>query len=123
MNPQNPLDRIHIRDLKARCIIGINDWEREKKQDIVINLTLHADLSAAGQSDRIGDTVDYKDLRNRIIDAAESSRYFLIERMAEAIAQLCLEDPRVQRVDVAVDKPGALRFARSVAVEVTRTRR
>lgn len=123
MEPENPLDRIHIRDLRARCIIGINDWEREKKQDIVVNLTLHADLAAAGQSDRIDDTVDYKDLRNRVIDAAESSEYFLIERMAEAIAQLCLEDPRIQRVDVAVDKPGALRFARSVAVEITRTRR
>jgi len=120
---ENVLDRIHIRDLTARCIIGINDWEREKKQEVVINVTLHADLSRAGASDRIDDTVDYKDLRNRILTAVEASEYFLIERMAEAIADLCLTDPRVERVEVEVDKPGALRFARSVGVEITRTRR
>jgi len=120
---ENALDRIHIRDLTARCIIGINDWEREKKQDVVINVTLHVDLSRAGASDRIEDTVDYKDLRNRIMSAVEESEYFLIERMVEAIADLCLTDPRIQRVDVSVDKPGALRFARSVGVEITRTRR
>ena len=67
--------------------------------------------------------MDYKDLRNRISSAVEVSEYFLIERMAEAIAELCLADPRVERVDVTVDKPGALRFARSVGVEITRTRR
>jgi len=120
---ENVLDRIHIRDLTARCIIGINDWEREKKQEVVINVTLHADLSRAGASDRIDDTVDYKDLRNRILTAVEASEYFLIERMAEAIADLCLTDPRAERVEVEVDKPGALRFARSVGVEITRTRR
>jgi FolB domain-containing protein len=123
VDPEKVLDRIHIRDLTARCIIGINDWEREKKQEVVINVTLHADLSRAGASDRIDDTVDYKDLRNRILSAVETSEYFLIERMAEAIAELCLMDPRVERVDVSADKPGALRFARSVAVEITRTRR
>ena len=54
------LDKLHIRDLMLRCIIGLNDWEREKKQDILINITLYADLITACQSDNIEDTVDYK---------------------------------------------------------------
>jgi FolB domain-containing protein len=116
------LDRIHIRDLDLRCIVGLNDWEREKKQDVTINLTLHADLGAAGTSDDIGDTVDYKRLKDRIVALVEGSDFRLIERLAEAIAEIALEDPRAARVDVAVDKPGALRFARSVAVEISRTR-
>lgn len=117
-----PLDRIHIRDLQLRCIIGIYDDERRDKQDILINLTLHADLSKAGQSDRIEDTVDYKTIKKRVIKHVEGSACYLIEHLAEEIAMIALEDQRVQRVDVMVDKPGALRFARSVAVEISRDR-
>jgi FolB domain-containing protein len=122
MNDQRPLDRIHVRDLAARCIIGVADWEREKRQEIAISLTLHADLSGACRSDRIADTVDYKQLKGRLLAFVEDSEFQLIERLAEGIAELCLAEPRVQRVDVLVDKLGALRFARSVAVEITRTR-
>lgn len=117
-----PLDRIHIRDLQARCIVGIYPAERENLQDVVLNITLHGDLRTAGLSDNIEDTVDYKTLKKRLLAMVEKSDFFLIERMAEECARLCLEDARVRRVDVAVDKPGALRFARSVAVEITRFR-
>jgi len=114
------LDRIHIRDLEARCIVGIYPAERENLQDVVLNITLYVDLSTAGGSDNIDDTVDYKTLKKRILKMVEASDFFLIERMAAICAEMCLEDKRVRRVDVTVDKPGALRFARSVAVEITR---
>ncbi len=90
------------------------------KQEVVINITLHADLRKPCESDNIADTIDYKKLKQRVLALVEPSGFFLIERMAEAIAQVCLEDRRVLRCDVGVDKPGALRFARSVAVEVSR---
>ncbi len=116
------MGRIHIRDLLVRCILGINEGERRAKQDVVINLTLHADLSQAGKSDRIEDTVDYRALKKRVLAMAEDSQYFLVEALAEAIAELCLEHQGVQQVDVCVEKPHALRFAHSVAVDITRTR-
>jgi FolB domain-containing protein len=116
------LDRIYIRDLQLRCIVGLNDWEREKRQDVLINVVMHADLSRAGSTDSIEDSVDYKDIKHRIISLVESSEFYLIERLAQAIADLALEDPMVKRVDVTLDKPGALRFARSVAVEISRAR-
>jgi len=114
------LDKIHIKDLMIRCIIGLNDWEREKKQDVLINITLYADLAAAGQSDRIEDTVDYKAIKQKVVDMVEASSYMLVERLAQHVAEICLENPRVQRVKVMIDKTGALRFARSVGVEITR---
>ncbi|MDJ0765984.1 MAG: dihydroneopterin aldolase [Myxococcota bacterium] len=114
------LDKIYIRDLAARCIIGFKGWEREKKQDVLINIALYADLSTAGKSDQVADTIDYKQVKHRVLDMVEGTSFFLIERLAEAIAARCLEDARVKRVDVIVDKPGALRFARSVAVEIAR---
>lgn len=116
-----PLDRIHIRDLTARCIIGVNPEERREKQEVVVNITLFADLNKAARTDRIEDTVDYKALKKDVIEAVEGSDYFLIERLAERVAAICLERP-IERVEVSVDKPGALRFARSVAVTLTRAK-
>jgi FolB domain-containing protein len=116
------MDRIFIRDLALRCIIGVQDFERKEKQDVLINLELEADLSTPGASDDIGDTVDYKTLKKRIIALVEDSRFKLVEALAEAIARTALEDPKVERVKVLVEKPGALRFARSVGVEVERVR-
>ena len=116
-------DKIHIRDLHMRCIIGTSPDERREKQDVLINLTLYTDLAAAGRSDRIEDTVDYKMLKKRVIGMVAESSCSLIEHLAERIAEVCLAEARVGRVSVSVDKPGALRFARSVAVEIVRDRK
>ncbi len=115
------LDRIYIRDLLVRCIVGINPEERTKKQDVVINITLFADLRAAGESDQLEHTVDYRALKKEVLAVVEPSSYLLVEALAERIATICLERPLVQRAVVRVDKPGALRFARTVAVEIERT--
>ena len=88
----------------------------------VINLAIYADLRKAGQSDRFEDAVDYRAIKKRIVSMVENSRYYLVEAMAEAIAEICLDHPAVTKVQVRVDKPGALRFARSVGVEITRER-
>jgi D-erythro-7,8-dihydroneopterin triphosphate epimerase len=116
------LDVIYIRDLLARCIVGIYQDEREKKQDVIINVAMECDLREAGRSDDISHTVNYKDIKQQILQHVESSQYFLIERMAEAVADICLANGRVQAVQVTIDKPGALRFARSVAVSIHRGR-
>lgn len=117
-----PLDRIHIGDLLLRCIIGVRDWERETKQNVLLNMTLYADLSKAAASDDIEDTVDYVTIKKNVIDLVEGSSFYLVEALAQAVAEVCLRDPQVQKVDVRVEKPGALRFARTVAVEMTRER-
>jgi FolB domain-containing protein len=118
-----PLDRIHIVDLLVRCIIGTLPEEREKSQDVMINITLYADLHAACRSDRLDDTVDYSALKQRIVRMTEGSSFQLVETLAQAIADLCLAEARVRRVSVRVEKPTALRFARSVGVEIERENR
>lgn len=116
------LDRLHIRDLRVRCVIGVFAEERRAKQDVNINITLYADLAKASKSDRMEDTVDYKALKKRIVNEIEASSYYLIERLAGRVAELCLGEQRVQRVLVLVEKPGALRFARTVGCEIVRER-
>jgi FolB domain-containing protein len=114
-------DRIEIRDLLVRCIVGINPEERVKKQDVIINLTLFGDLRQAGLSDDIEDAINYKTLTKRVLDHVEESEYFLVERMAHKIAEIAVLEFGIQRAIVSVEKPGALRFARSVGVVIERT--
>jgi dihydroneopterin aldolase/D-erythro-7,8-dihydroneopterin triphosphate epimerase len=116
------LDRIHIRDLRLRCIVGINPEERRKKQDVEIDITLYADLRAAGRTDAMEDTVDYRAIKLKVVEEVEASSFFLLEGLAEHVADVCLCDPRVVRVRVRIEKPGALRFARTVGVEIIRDR-
>ncbi len=114
------MDRVLISDLAVRCIIGVNDDERREKQDVLINLTAFTDMRAAARSDRIDDAVDYRELRTRVVEIVERSQYYLLEALAQAVADVCLEHPGVSKVIVRVDKPGALHLARSVAVEIER---
>ena len=116
------MDRIYIRDLTLRCIIGVHPDERRSKQDVLINMVLECDFGKAPETDAIEDTFNYKDINKKVIKLVEASDFNLIETMADRVAAICMEDERIRRVTVTVDKPGALRFARSVAVEVTRER-
>ena len=116
------MDQVIIRDLSARGIIGINNWEREKPQEILINLTLFTDLRAAGQNDDIADSVNYRTVAKKVLAHAESARRLTVEALAADIARICLGEPGVLRARVRVEKPGAVRFAHSVGVEIERER-
>lgn len=117
------MDKIIIKDLLMRGIIGINSEERIKKQDILVNLVLYADTRRAAETDDIDDAVNYKTISKLVIDRVENGSDFLVEKLVTDIARLILTDyPQIQKVQVRVEKPGALRFAKSVGVEIERTR-
>jgi dihydroneopterin aldolase/D-erythro-7,8-dihydroneopterin triphosphate epimerase len=116
------MDKIFIRDLLVRCVIGINEEERRTKQDVVISISMMTDTRKAAGTDSIEYTVDYRALKMRVLEMVQNSEFHLVEALAEHIARLCLEDHGVSEVTVSVEKPTALRFARSVGVEITRKR-
>ena len=116
------MDKIIIRDLLLRGIIGINPDERVKQQDILINLVIWADIRQAATSDAIEDAVDYKSITKRVIQHVEESSDFLVERLVTDLARLVITEFGVERVMVRVEKPTALRFAESVGIEIERTR-
>ncbi len=113
-------NRIYIRDLALRCIIGVYPDERRERQDVLINVVMDCDFGPSAETDDLADTVDYKRINKEIVAMVEQSRFNLIESMADRVAAICLGHAGVRKAKVTVDKPGALRFARSVAVEVTR---
>lgn len=116
------MDKIIIKDLLARGIIGLNNWEREKKQDILINIVIDTDIRQAGETDTIDTSVNYRTIAKKVIAHAESAERFTVEALAEDIAKLCLEDPNAVSARVRVEKPGAVRFAASVGVEIERAK-
>ena len=113
---------IRIDNLRVRAILGINDDERVKKQDLIINYSMELDATEAAATDDVEKTIDYKDVNKRIIDFVEGSSFFLIETLVSRLLEILMEDERVQRATVRVDKPTALRFADSVSLEDTVTR-
>jgi D-erythro-7,8-dihydroneopterin triphosphate epimerase len=115
-------DTLFIRDLLIRTVLGISIEERRDRQDVLVSLQLEADTSAAGQSDDLEDAVNYRTVSKKILALADHAHMHLVEHFAEEIARVCLEDPRVRAVTVTVEKPGALRFARSVGVTIRRDR-
>jgi FolB domain-containing protein len=117
------MDQIFISDLVARGILGINEWEREKPQEILINIVLFGDLHRAGTSDDIRDTINYRTIAKKVQAHAETAQRFTVEALATDLARLCLEEPGVQKVRLRVEKPGAVRFSRSVGVEIEREKR
>ena len=116
------MDRILIKDLLVRCVLGLSAEERREKQDVLISVVLFVDLAKAGRSDRAEDTVDYRAVKKDVLAMAEASEYRLAEALAERVAGVCLDHAGVDRVQVTVEKPGALRFAHSVAVQIDRSR-
>lgn len=116
------MDQVIIKNLVARGIIGINDWEREKPQEILINLVLFADLRKAGEMDEISHSVNYRTVAKKALAHVESAQKLTVEALAAELAEICLQEPGVQKVRVRVDKPGAVRFAESVGVEIERSR-
>ena len=113
---------IRISDLRLRAIIGTNDWEREHKQDIVINITMEFDAAKASQSDNLTDTVNYKTITKKIIKEVEASEFFLLEKLTDTVLKIVMEHPMVTQATVRVDKPFALRFADSVSMELSAKR-
>lgn len=114
------MDKTIIKDLVVRGIIGIEEWERKKPQEILINIVLYSDQSKAAKSDDIEDCVNYRTVAKKVCAHAETAQRLTVEALAADIAKMCLEEPHVQKVVVRVEKPGAVRFAASVGVEIER---
>lgn len=117
------MDRIIVRNLLVRGVIGVSDRERANPQDIVINLVMYSDVSKCGVSDSIHDTVNYRTVAKEVMAHAEKAARYTVEALAEDVAKICLEHSGVQGVMVRVEKPGAVRFSESVGVEIERFRK
>lgn len=114
------MDIIFLKDLKAECVIGVWNWERQIRQRVTINLEMGTDIRRAAASDQLEDTLNYKAVAKRVVAFVEESEYQLIETLAERIADLLLEEFSIPWCRVTLDKGGAVRGSRGVGVVIER---
>jgi 7,8-dihydroneopterin aldolase/epimerase/oxygenase len=118
-------DRIVLTGMAFQARHGVNDWEKERAQRFEVDVELELDLLAAGRSDDLGRTVDYRGVYEAVRGVVEGPPLDLIEALGETIAaRLLAANPTVDEVVVRVRKPevqlgGPLDHA---AVEIARQR-
>ena len=117
------MDRIFIKNLNLLTIIGINDLERTRRQRIVLDLELSADVAQAARTVDIAYTLDYKKLSDALVRFVEDSQFLLIETLAERITELIRRDFPVQWVRLTLHKPDALSGDTDVGVIIERGER
>ena len=114
------MDEIFIKDLLIRGVIGISDREREQPQDILVNITVFTDSKSAGETDDLKESVNYRTIAKKTLAYVENAKRYTVEALAADIMKLVLEEENVLGAKVKVEKPGAVRFSRSVGIEITR---
>ena len=112
---------IHIRNLSIKSLIGIYEWEQQHKQELIINATLTIDTTVSSKTDQINDTVNYQTVCEHIIDMVENNQSKLIEQLIERLAKMILTKFDIYSVKISIDKPNALSYCESVALEIERS--
>lgn len=116
------MDCIFIKQLTMSTTIGVYDWEKEIKQQLLIDLEMFGDFSQAGASDILDDTIDYAEVSSRITSFVEQNSFELIEKVAEAVAQIILSEFKPAKVHIKLQKPGAVANAQTVGIAITRSK-
>ena len=116
MNLRTSRAATRITNLRLDAVIGCNDWERHRTQEIIINIFMEFDAAEAIASDLLEKTLDYRAIKKKILASVAASSFNLLESLTAHILRLVMEEPRVLHAEVTVDKPKALRFADSVSI-------
>ena len=113
------MDKIFINGLELSTVIGTLPGEQMRKQPVILDLEIALDLSSAGHTDDLAQTIDYSEIEKRMLHLAETAHFQLIEAFSQAAADIVLSYEKVAACTVTVAKPGASRRAH-VKVQITR---
>jgi dihydroneopterin aldolase len=116
------MDKIKLSELKVETIIGIWEWEKRNPQIVSIDLEMSTAIKAAAKSDSIKDALDYRAISKRIKQYSENNHFELIETLAENLAQIIIEEFKVEWVKLSVSKPYAIRDSKNVSLTIERTK-
>jgi 7,8-dihydroneopterin aldolase/epimerase/oxygenase len=117
------MDIVYIKELRADAVIGVYDWERDIRQELVLDLELASDNRRAASSDAIADAVDYDAISRRVLAYVQGSEFQLIETLAERVADLVLAEFAIPWLRLRVGKPGAVKEAADVGIVIERGER
>lgn len=113
-------DLVIIEGLKVDAVIGIYEWEKNTRQPLLFDIEMGWDNRLAGQTDDIRYALDYEAVSNQVIALVKRKPYELIERVAEECASMIIDTFKVTWLKIRVNKPTALQYAHTVAVQIER---
>jgi len=116
------MTQLRIKNLLIRTVVGFNPHEIGKRQDIVLNVTIHYNSTREEKSDDPNDALDYRAITKLLIEKIEGSRYNLLESLARMVMDTIMSFSRVERAELEIDKMHALRFSESVSLYLTESR-
>ena len=114
---------VFIKDFIIEEIIGFYKHEKEKKQKIIFNIVLDIDQSSLPDEKDIKSIVDYEKITNKLENLTKSKKYNFLESLAEDSFKEIFDDKRINSVTIKIEKPEAIKNAKSVGVEVFKTRK
>lgn len=117
-----PLDLVFIEGLRGQTVIGIHDNELHAPQPVTIDVCAGVPRAPACETDFIGDTIDYGELRQRLHRLLQEHRVRLLEALAEQVARIALDEFHAHWVRVRVAKPRKFDDTAAVGVMIERTR-
>ncbi|MBK8896305.1 MAG: dihydroneopterin aldolase [Candidatus Competibacteraceae bacterium] len=114
------MDIIFIHELRVQTLIGVHPWERENRQNLLLDVELGADTRAAAVTDRLDDTLDYQAVARRIDEFASASSFQLVETLGARIAELLQREFNVPWLRLTLRKPGAVPGTLAVGITLER---
>lgn len=117
------LATIRIKNLRLRTHIGIKEEEIRNRQDVVINAVIRYRADKAVAFNHIEQALNYRTITKQVIAHVEENRFLLLERMTREVLDLIMAHEQVLTAQVEIDKPHALRFADSVSITLSETRK
>lgn len=117
------LRHVFVRGLELQAMLGIYAREKIQPQRVLVHIDLAVDDYGADLGDELSNVVCYENAVRNVQAIVADGHVHLVETLAEAVAEKCLEDARVQSVRVAIEKPDAIDEAASVGIEIERLRK
>lgn len=115
------MDTIFIKNLRIETLIGVYDWEKEQRQEVLFDIHVEVDTSESAISDDIRDAVNYKTITDRVVAFVQSQQFDLVEALAESVASIILAEFATSCVHIQLTKPGVVHGGADVGVRITRT--
>jgi len=123
-NNKNSINRsVFIKDFVIEEIIGIHEHEKIKKQKIKFNIVMEVNPNTIPDEQDIKSIVDYEKITRKLENLVKTKKYNFLESLAEDSFKEIFEDKRINSVKIKIEKPEAIKNAKSVGVEVFKNRR
>ena len=114
------MDIIFISDLRLDILLGVYNWERKVPQTVQFDLEIGIPDTGRPRSDRIGETIDYSKVVARITGSLKDNHFLLVERLAEHVAQIVMNEFNSPWVKVSVTKLAAIKGVKRLGITIER---